>query len=155
MPLMATMASSGLPMSRTFLCCFNLHVVTFSSVASLSCDVVDAPATSFVAETFKTSLSDEPTTMTFAPFVTPSFRSVISSLARPLIMTFIMAGGMPMSVWRWLFNAPTSLSTGKVTSYFFLLKITLKSTFSASLSSMFESGSHNYCQASVNVAKRS
>merc|ERR1719222_520046 len=120
-------ASSGFPLSSTFLCTFcSLHasLATSSASAAFSCCTVGFLATS------NTSFRVEPTTITFDPFTTPSFLRVISSLASPLIMIFCIVLGTSMMFARWTFKAPTVSSSPKVMSYFFLLYTPLKSTFS-------------------------
>merc|ERR1719300_2329528 len=110
-PLCPGMASSGLPFSKTRLCCF------------FFCSDFEG-----TVDTWRTSLRLEPTTITLDVLLTPSCANVSLSLASPLIMTFIMAGGISIMGWRCAFRAAMSLLTSKQISYFFLLNTTLNST---------------------------
>ena len=52
-------------------------------------------------------------------------------------LTFIIAGGMSIIGCRCVLRAPISVSKGKVTSYFFLLYITLKSMLGSLVLQLF------------------
>ena len=93
--LRAGMASSGLPLSSIFLWFF-IFEAPCSSFEEF--DELPAFETSLgELETCNTSFKEEPITITLDPLTTPSLFRVISSFAKPFIITFIIAGGIPVS----------------------------------------------------------